>query len=208
MAAIPKSTLPGHKQVHEKVVTTLELCHESKSIEFKESASWNNLKIKILKTTLAMSNLNYGGLIIIGVSERNDTWSLDGIDDQLLGTFNEDDINDYINKYASPPLLVRLVTVEYSKKVFLVIEVNEFDETPIVCKRNGPDGSKLKRGDILIRPSGKPRTERIKSAEDIHDLLALSSEKHARKIIAISKRIGMTVPKSSVKIFDEELGDL
>lgn len=208
MAAIPNSTLPGHKQLHEKVISALEVCQESKSIEFKGSSPWNDLQIGIVRTTMAMSNLEYGGLIIIGVSERNNTWTLEGLSSDHLSTYDEDNVNDFINKYASPMIQIRLVTVDYNKLTFLAVEVREFGDTPILCKRNGPDGSNFRRGDILIRPAGKPRTEKAQAANDIHDLLATSSEKRARNLIAASQRIGMIIPEDSNKHFDDELGEL
>lgn len=208
MAAIPDSRLPGHKQIHEKVVSALGLCQESKSIEFKGSAPWDDLQMSIVKTSMAMSNLAYGGLIIIGVSERDNSWTLDGIQSDHLNSYDEDNVNDFINKYASPEIQIRFVSVEYNKMIFLAVEVKEFEDTPIICKRNGPDGSGLRRGDILLRPVGKPRTERALSANDVHDLLASSSEKKAKSLIAASKRIGMEIPVDSVNRFDNELGDL
>jgi predicted HTH transcriptional regulator len=70
MGAIPVSTFPGHKQLHERVVTALNLCQESRNVDFKEPASWSNLQVHIARTSMAMANLRDGGIIIVGVSER------------------------------------------------------------------------------------------------------------------------------------------
>ena len=47
-----------------------------KSVDFKESAPWNDLKWQIIRTALAMGNLRDGGIIVVGASERDDTCDL------------------------------------------------------------------------------------------------------------------------------------
>lgn len=117
MGAMPDSTLPGHKQLHERVVTALDLCQESRDVDFKESASWSNLQIHIVRTSMAMANLRDGGIIVVGVSERGGSWSLDGISTQHLTTYDEDNVNDFVNKYASPTIRVELVRVLHNVSI-------------------------------------------------------------------------------------------
>ena len=62
---------------------------------------------------MAMCNLRDGGMIIIGASERDDTWDLAGIKKSHLTTYDVDDIVDSINKYASPPVAIDIVRVVY-----------------------------------------------------------------------------------------------
>ena len=49
MGAIPTSDMPGHKRLHERVVTALDRCQESQAVDFKESATWDQLKWRIIK---------------------------------------------------------------------------------------------------------------------------------------------------------------
>ncbi len=210
MGAIPSSDLQGHKKLHERVSNALDRCQESKSVDFKESAPWDDLKWRIIRTTLAMGNLRDGGIIVIGASERDDTWDLSGITKENLSTYDVDVVIDIINKYASPPIKVELVTVNYrNKNLFLAIQVHEFTNTPFVCKNNGPDNyKKLRAGDFYIRPDGKPQTKKISSAEDMHDLLELAAEKRARKILEVAHRIGLKDTSTHIEKFEEELEEL
>src|SRR5262249_28534567 len=143
MAAIPTSDLPGHKQLHQKVVIALERCQESQNVEFKESGVWESLKWRIIQTALAMGNLRDGGVVIIGVSQRGDHWDLTGIQAEHLATYDVDMVTDQINKYASPHVDTEVVVVKYLNKDFLVFQFHEFAEAPLVCKKNGaePEGS-------------------------------------------------------------------
>lgn len=208
--AIPTSDMLGHKKLHERVYNALDRCQESKSVDFKESAPWGELKWQIIRTALGMGNLRDGGIIVIGASERDDTWDLTGISDEHFATYDTDVVIDVINKYASPPINIDMVTVTYRyNNIFLAIQVNEFFDSPFVCKKNGPEiGKRLREGDVFVRPPGKPRTTRITTAEEMHDLLELAAEKRARRILEMAHRIGLKATDTSTQKFDDELEGL
>jgi predicted HTH transcriptional regulator len=207
MPAIPTSDMPGHRELHGRVHAALDTCVESQAIDFKESAPWDGLRYKIIKSAMAMGNLRDGGAIIIGAGERGSEWDLSGITDEDLATYKVDEIIDSINRYASPPMAVQVVVVQYRSERFLVINVREFAETPFVCKKNGPDGSGLRQAALYVRPPGMAKTTQIRAAEELHDLLNLAAEKRARSIIETARRIGLE-PGPLPQPFDDELGGL
>jgi hypothetical protein len=189
---IPDSQLPGHRHLHDRVCTALDLCEESPNIDFKESASWGNLKWTIIKNVLSMGNLRDGGVIIIGASERNGQWQLPGITDVDLQTYDPDVILGQINAYVSPHANVRLVTVTHTNaNRFLAVQIFEFDELPLVCKRNGPDGEGIIEGGVYVRPAGVPRATRITNADHMRNLLRLAAEKQARSMLEDAGRLGL-----------------
>jgi hypothetical protein len=208
--AIPTSDMPGHKELHDRVYNALDRCQESKSVDFKESAPWDDLKWQIIRTALAMGNLRDGGIIVVGASERNDTWDLTGISPEHFATYDVDVIIDVINKFASPPIKVEVVTVSYRNgNTFLAIQIHEFKDSPFVCRKNGPDSIKnLRAGDVFVRPPGKPRTTKVISAEEMQDFLELAAEKRARRILEVAHRIGLKATDTSSQKFDDELGGL
>src|SRR6266849_3226050 len=199
--------MPGHRALHERVYGALDTCIESQSIEFKESSPWPTLQYKIIKTALAMANLRDGGVIVIGASEREKRWDLTGISAEDLASYDVDEVIDGIHRFASPAIKTEIVLVPYrNDQTFLAINVHEFDETPIVCRRDGPSQTNLKQGVVYIRPAGRARTSEVRSAEEMHDLLELAAEKRARRFLETSRRIGLEAP--SRKSFDEELQGL
>jgi Divergent AAA domain. len=210
MGAIPTSDMPGHIKLHERVYHALDCCQESRSVDFKASSPWDDLKLQIIRTAIGMGNLHDGGIIVIGASEKGESWKLTGITNGHLKTYDVDDIVDAINKYASPPIKIDIVTVKYrNDKYFLAFHVHEFSDTPFVCKKNAPDGNKiLCAGEFYVRPAGKPRTIKVLSAEEMHDLLELAAEKRARRILEVAHRIGLKPTETATKRFDEELGGL
>lgn len=175
--AIPTSDLPGHRGLQERVYAVLDTCIESQSVDFKESASWHALQHKIIRTTLAMANLRDGGIIVIGASERGDRWELTGISDEDLATYEVDEVIDAIHRFASPSVDVRLVLVPYrDSRIFLTLQVFEFADTPVVCRRDGPPNSGLKQGAVYIRPPGVARTSSALGGPDARSARACSGE--------------------------------
>ena len=209
MAPIPSSNMPGHHQLHERAVFALNRCQESQGVDFKESAPWDALKWRIIKTVLGMGNLRDGGIIVIGVSERGKTWELTGISRKHLATYDVDVVVSVTNSYASPHVDLDIVTLQYSGgKAFLVIKANEFTDSPLVCKKNGPREAGLLEGSVYVRPPGIARTTRVTNAAQMHDLLELAAEKRARRILEVSRRIGLVPESSMAQRFDDELEGL
>lgn len=209
MGAIPTSDMPGFKRLHERVCSALGRCQEGQGIDFKESAPWNDLKWRIIKTVIGMSNLRDGGVIIIGASEREQSWDLSGISQEHLATYDVDVIVDIINTYASPTVDIDVVRVKYSNnKEFLTIYAKEFNDTPTVCKKNSSDNKDLVVGGIYVRPPGVAKTTKVVDAGQIHELLELAAEKRARRILEVSHRVGLKTYVSSDEQFNKELDGL
>jgi hypothetical protein len=209
MGAIPTSDMPGYRRLHERVFNALDRCQETQGIDFKESAPWNSLKWRIITTSLGMGNLRDGGIIVIGASERGQTWELTGITDEHLATYDPDVIIDVVNKYSSPNVEMDIVLTKYKNdRDFLSIQINEFKDAPIVCKKNGPRGGGITEGAVYVRPPGVARTTRVMNSSQMYDLLELAAEKRARRMLEVSRRIGLVSIPTSTERFDEELEGL
>lgn len=208
---IPLSNLAGYRALEGKVDTALGLCQESYRVDFKESAAWTVLRDKLVKTVLGMGNLRDGGLIIVGVSERNENWEVTGISPEDLLRYDVDDMFGYFERFVSPFAEIDIVQVSRPPKKFLAIQVHEFQELPLVCKRNGadPNPEGLFEGAVYIRPiGGVPRTTRVMNSQQMHELLELAAEKKARGIIRRARAMEMAVPDIDNDAFDRELEGL
>ncbi len=205
--AIPTTDMPGHKLLADKVDHALATCIESPAVEFMESQSWQGLRWGITKTVLAMGNLRDGGIILIGVSQRHGKWALKGISKRNLATYNADEVIEQINAYVSPAVALSIVTHEENRKSFLIIEVKEFHETPLVCKKNREDQG-LYEGAVYVRPPGKAQTKRVTTAQEMHELLELAADKRAKRFLERARRIGLQPEAGSARRFEEELGGL
>jgi len=207
---IPDSTLPGHRALHDRTIGALQLCQESIGVEFKSSAPWENLKIKITKNVLAMGNLRDGGLLVIGVTQNQANWQLSGIGQEHIATYEPDDMQAFVGRYVSPTFRLDVVRVLHEGTPFLAIATSEFAETPLVCRRNGPDGPAgegLIAGGLYVRLANPPQTTRITDAAQMHDLLDLAAEKRARRMLELRRRVG-DHQEGLENQLNQELGDL
>lgn len=106
-------------------------------------------------------------------------------------------------------LILILLLVKHGNGVdFLAIQIREFNDTPIVCKKNGPAGKNIFEGGVYVRPPGIAKTTRVMNASQMHDLLELAAEKRARRILEVSRRIGLEPRPTAKEHFDEELEGL
>jgi predicted HTH transcriptional regulator len=212
MGALPSTELKGYEILKDRVQGILDLLQEGRSVDFKKASSWDDVKQGIPKDVLAMSNVRDGGIVIIGVEENNNVWNCTGMTDEQINTYNPDDMIDHINKYASPSINFDIVTHEDDKRLkYLVIQIHEFDEKPVVCKRNCAD--ELRQGAFYIRPLGKAESREVQTAEELHDLLDLAVEKRLRGFMHQIQRVGIDLKtiqleKSDADKFDEELEGL
>jgi hypothetical protein len=142
-----------------------------------------------------MGNLRDGGVIVIGVAERDSAWALEGVSEQHLATYDVDIIRDKVNAYVSPHIDLDVVLVRHGDNAFLAVQVREFRDTPLLCKKNGPDGVGLFEGRLYVRAAGTPRTTAVTSAGQMHDLLELAAEKRARRLLEASRRAGLITPE-------------
>jgi hypothetical protein len=207
--AFPTTDMPGHRRLQELVSVAIGTGYETPEVEFKESAPWQVLEWRIIRTLLGMANLPWGGFILIGASERGDEWDFSGMTDEHFSTYDVDHIAARVDRYASPSVACQSVVHKKDDVFFLVIAVGAFDEVPIVCKKDGPEGSGLHEGEVYVRPPGLPRTERVSRAQQMHDLLESAAERRARRILETSRRLGLT-PTSppDEDQFTKELGGL
>lgn len=209
MGAIPRSDLPGHKLLHERTAIALDRCQEELDIDFKESGDWDTLKWRITHSALGMGNLRDGGIIVIGVAERGVLWDRTGISAEHLRTFDPDLISSQLGAHISPHVQLDVVLVCHSDgKEYLAIYIREFDRTPLVCKKNGPDKSGIVEGRVYVRLLGPPRTSTVTNAQQMHDLLDLAAEKRARGILEGARRVGLVPSQTVAQRFDDELEGL
>ena len=160
---------------------------------------------------MGMANLRDGGLILIGVAERGNTWELTGIEQDHLNSFDYDDIIDQLSKYASPQISVDIVVHDHDEgKRYLAIHVHQFKDSPVVCCNNSSDDIKpkdrLSAGDVYVRPNtGKPQTVKVTDAARLHDLLEMAAETRARRMLEVGKRVGLVPGETAASKFDTEL---
>jgi len=172
---------------------------EQLGVEFKGPGSRNDKPFfaVIAKAMIGMANRRDGGKLIIGVSEdKNKNLIRDGLSKEQLTTWIYDDVANSIDEYADPSLAFELSQVILDGRDFIAIEIHEFEDIPILCKKTY--GDTLRKGACYTRPRRKPETTEIPSQVDMRDILDLAIEKGLRKFLAQASKSGLSYSQTTL----------
>jgi predicted HTH transcriptional regulator len=171
----------------EEIEAYLEAGVETRSVEFKVAFKWNDpakiwLQEKVIAAILAMTNTPGGGVVLIGVKE--DPFSVTGMDNDTLATFNEDDVRGVVGGYAETPLYFDMSAHEVSAgKKIVLFRVSEFDKTPVVCKKDGTHAF-LRSGTIYARPKRGAFASTRASSIELDEMIDLAVDKRVASLRA------------------------
>ena len=192
------------------IVRAIQQLVETRDTEFKESQPYENLRWKLMKSCMAMANLRDGGLIVLGVSERNGRPEATGIQPLHEATYNQDDLIALVNRHAKPPVSLRLRFVAHNDIRFIGLEVEAASPGPIICFRDTPPeagDARMYEGNIPVRSLDRIATTRLVNAELMAELVEIAAEKRAAQIIATAQRIGLRMPDAAADQFRRERED-
>lgn len=200
----------------EQFAEILALGREQNGVEFKGpgSRSDKTLQAQVVRAVLGMANRRDGGLVIIGVSEVSTGINPTGVSEADLPSWTYDGLADSIAVYADPSVTFELQTIFLQNNKFVIIRVAEFEEVPVLCKRDCNTGNKtvLREGACYVRSRRKPETTEVRALADMRDLLDLATEKSLRKFLSRARGVGLNTIEmaemSDEKMFDDQLGEL
>jgi predicted HTH transcriptional regulator len=166
---------------------------------------------KVVRAMIGMSNRRDGGYIVIGVDDQRGLIQPVGLSAADLVTWTYDGIADFVAEHAEPAIEFEVATVELDGKSYVLIQVMEFAEVPVLCSRDLSEGSVsiLRQGACYIRPRRKPETVEIRTYADMRDLFDLATEKGVRRFFATARRAGVeaTPEVTSQALFDAQISD-
>lgn len=169
-------------------VEILQQGHETPGVEFKGPGprSDKQLFAKVVRAALAMANRRDGGQIIVGVREDGDQLVADGVNAADLPTWNHDDVTGAFSAYADPYVSASVQHLPYQGKTFVIITVAEFEQLPVLCKKDYPDV--LRDGSCYTRRKGRIESSEIPNHAEMRDLLELATEKGLRRFFRTASR--------------------
>ena len=182
------------------------------SVEFKRGGSRQDRRLltQVARAMIGMANRRDGGRVIIGVDEDENRLPLpDGLSDEDLATWSYDDLANSLAEYTDPSVSFDLETVEYEDKKFVALTVYEFQDMPVLCKKDYPDV--LRAGACYVRTKRKPETAEIPTQADMRDLLDLAIEKGVRRFVTRARAAGLSLsgqlPPTDSESFDRQVED-
>jgi hypothetical protein len=169
---------------------------ETMNVDFKGPMSWDgNDRASVAEDIVGMSNIRDGGLIVIGVSESSDgNLSIDGLGAEQAKSFDPTKVIDFVASYFQPSVKLRVERPLVDGKQLVALRVDEFDQTPTICIKDGPvkDSRTGKRhfyeGNVIVRtPAAK--TVVIRTSEDMHALIRLAVTKMSNRLLEDMRRL-------------------
>ncbi len=172
---------------------------ESRILEFKESYEWQTsdtsitfIQAKTLKTILAMSNVENGGYIIIGVKELdNSQFEFAGIDPSDERSFQDTErIARIVDNLSTGHIDFEVGVGEHQGKRFVVFSVKQFERLPNFAARDLSVNGRMiiAKNDIYVRAnSAQPQTIKMTPNEfrDIVTLIESKDESFIRRFMPI-----------------------
>ncbi|MBU0572129.1 ATP-binding protein [Patescibacteria group bacterium] len=177
----------------EDIKALIEEKTETINKDFKEGFVWSKQnkspRIEIIKDIMAMANTRDGGKIVIGVTDK--AFKHVGITEKEFYAFDTTPINQLLQEYADPPLSCDVVKMKVNNKLTVVIDIPEFAEEPIICKKtlHSKDNEiLLTKGAVYIRTK-KNTSEAISNVDEMRRILGRGITKKSEEIFETIKRI-------------------
>jgi len=154
-----------------------------------------------------MANCRDGGTIMVGVWESGGLFETKGMTSADLATYDSDQIQEAINQHADPYVRSEVHRIPVDGKTFVAIVVHEFDEVPVICKK---DGRELRRGAIYTRSYQKPETCEVRSQTEMREILELAVDKGVERFVkrAHAAGVGIEQAESEAEKFQRQLEGL
>lgn len=180
--------------LEEDIRQLLKIKTESKNLDYKKSLNWDtgskDQKLEIIKDILAMANTQDGGRIVFGVKDKDNDFI--GLSEDDFKSFDQTKVNDLLHNYTEPKHSCQVYKHKEDEKYVVVIDVPEFPEVPIICKKDAysSDSSKqiLKKGQIYIRTE-KASSEAISSVDEMREFLGRAITKIGDELLRNIERL-------------------
>jgi len=174
--------------------------YERQGVEYKGPGKRTNppfLAI-VARAIMGMANHRNGGLVIIGID--SDSRDPVGLEDDQASTWTYDELSASVNEYASPSVSLDLEVKVYQERKFVIITIKEFDDIPIICRKDYQQTNVkkaapvLRRGACYVRSRRKPEASEIPSEEEMRELLELAIDKGVRRFVTRLRKAGLIPP--------------
>jgi hypothetical protein len=163
----------------------LALGHEVRSFEVKGPGSITDKAFvaKVARAAMAMGNLRDGGQVCLGIENSQFAKMLPGLTaNQVAEWSHYDNVSDQLARYSDPPVTFHIKHfVLTSGANVIIFDVDEFETDIHVCKKDF--SGELQTGQTYVRPRGKPRTAKVPSLAEMHELHTLAIDKGVREFI-------------------------
>lgn len=184
--------------------------YEQRGVEFKPPCARGNREpfAWVVRAILGMANRHDGGRVVVGVHDESHVLTPKGLNAADLATWNYDDVKAGLSPYADPFAELDLERVEMDGMVFVILDVHEFEDVPVLCAQDYRDV--LRAGACYVRSQRKPETSEVPTQSEMRELLDIAIDKGVRKFLARAYRADLRASAvgDDTTEFDDQVRDL
>jgi hypothetical protein len=130
-----------------------------------------------------------------------------GLTAQQLASWRYELIADGFNKHAQPPIFFEKEERECNGKIFIVLHIHDFADTPVICISEYRDRSNpsvplnackvvLRPGAFYLRSRNKPETKEAITSEALRQVFDLISDKAVQKFVRQAQLSGLNLQQA------------
>ncbi len=193
-----------------RLILALQQNDETRDVEYKAAMAWNE-KDKaaccgVVKDILAMANMG-GGLIIIGVDQMdNGSFKPTGLPDHMLGSWETTRVNNFVQRYADPPINTRTRRFSDAGMTFIALDVPPFPSVPHLCMKDYP--GELQAFALYVRTANNESAP-IKSSADFDAIIERAVRNRSERLLSSIRTIlvgaDITATVSDTERFAQQL---
>lgn len=208
---------PEAPESQEGLIRFLQAAGETPGVDAKRPIAWDgsDTSASLTKDILAAANSRNGGAIVIGKSENNGQFELNGLDSSQADSFDTTKVAKWVNNRCQPPVELTCYRLPYEEKEFVVIVINEFDEVPVICTKEYLSQDTKKRilnvGAIYIRTANSESAP-ISSPDELRKLIGLSTMKQGDMLLknfqAVLQGQSLLPPQSSDDSYADDIEEV
>jgi hypothetical protein len=189
---------------------------ERPNLDYKEGFAWTkenrDKKYEIVRDLMGMANIKDGGRIILGV--RDNDFEFVGVPNEVYDSFDPNNVVQMAHDNSAPKLTCEIIKRMIDGRKVIVLDVAEFNDTPIICIKtiNSTSGKPrmiLRESAIYVRTSAAS-TEEIKAPDEMWNLvgraIARKSDLLLRDIQSLLTGKAFPAPETVRERYGPEIG--
>ena len=181
-------------------------------IDAKGPVSWDGAEqsAALAKDIAAFANSRNGGSIVIGKKQK-ELGGFDpvGVTEEQAATFDTTKVAQWVNNRFSPPIRLVCYPQEVDGRLFVVIDVLEFDDMPIMCVKSfqGPNSKEhiLREQTIYVRNANAESVP--VGVKELPALIGLATRKRGDEMLASLDAMLRGRPLVPPATDDKQFGD-
>jgi len=170
----------------------LEYRGEQRNVEFKRAGDMGKDYVaRVARAAMALANLRGGGVLVLGIDDTDPLNGENGLAPaQLKAWLDADSVNAKINAYADPALELSIdQAVHPNGGALVVIQVHEFRDHPVLCKRDY--GDVLAAGQLFTRSAAKPESSARQTHGEMREVIDLAVDKNLARFVQRARNGGL-----------------